>query len=201
MERSFETRWFFRNNPFKLFDFFNRVVKPTVSVDWYLYSTPGNCMSEIKLRKSNFETKFLLERVGRNHFGTAEGVIEEWAKWRIFLNGHEVPSSRLLENTGWMPVKKTRYLKYYEVKHGSIIEVQDISKNRPESGVRFVYTELLVEDMLWWTIGFKSFGKKEDLLSNLQLATNLIFAQTNPKLLSKLREFNSFSYPKWLQQV
>lgn len=201
MERSLETRWFFRHSPFKLFDFFERIAKPQVSVDWYLYSTPGNCMSEIKLRKSHFETKFLLSKIGNSTFGPAEGIVEEWAKWSIHLNGNGVPSSHLLENTGWIPIKKSRYIKIFEIKDNSISEFRTNGKDLPENGVRFEFAELFVEDILWWTIGFKSFGRKEELANNLKLTANLVFSQINSNLLCKLRDFNSYSYPKWLQQV
>ena len=201
MERSLEIRWFFRNNPFRLFDFYHKITKPEVSLDWYLYSTPGNCMSEIKLRRSLIETKFLLNNLGNDTFGPAEGIIEEWAKWSVHLNGNKMPSSRLLNSTGWIPVKKTRYFKFFKIHNGSISEVKDWKDNLPENCTRFEFTELFVEDMIWWTIGFKSFGEKEELLSNLKLAANLVFAQINPKLVAKLREFNSFSYSRWLQQI
>ncbi len=197
MIRTVETRWFHRTQPFPVSEFFNVANQLKSRTDWYAF--PCDERSGIKTREGNFEVKLRVRELGTETFGAAIGRVEEWVKWSVAFPEDDNPPKEHLGSTGWISVEKIRNLRVFEVNGNTVREIHDWVTNCPDNGCQFEWTELLVNDMQCWTVGFEAFGIHDQLHQNLTSVVNHVFSAA--KQLTRFKDINSFAYPKWLQQI
>jgi hypothetical protein len=188
-----EMRWFFRGVPLELARHFDETTLPESRTDWYTVPCDSRC--GIKLRQGRLEVKLRAATHGTRTFQEISGHLESWQKWSLEFPPAEIPPEDLLEQAGWLPVQKQRYLRHFEVADDQVVEI-DV---RPCNGCEFEMTQLLVKQQHWWTVGFEAVGLVHQLETNLSEVVRHILSQGRP-LLPFVTD-SSFGYAHWLGQV
>jgi len=194
-----------------LLDFFqNRVheieaiddgnLQPEVRDDQYF--SPARTFG-LKVRGGvKIELKYLQgEGAWARNSSPISGVVQRWSKWELPL---AVPAPREVhESELWVRVNKTRWtMKYHVVDDSQILTVG--INTRVDEGcnvelVKILYGSDDKGDSAVWSLGFESFGTRDLVQRNLDLAADSFLAADPP--LPDLPQSNSLSYPDWLQQL
>jgi hypothetical protein len=212
MFQSVEMRWFLRIAPFSANSFFSERPEPRTRTDWYAF--PCDKRSGVKIREGNYEVKLQSRNLGefapdvpnipdmQSEQPAGIGRLEEWQKWSVPFPLGDIPSKPVLAGAGWVPVEKTRRMRLFSVKEGSVRDISADTSIRIENGCQVEYTELCAKGEKWWTIGLEAFGRPELLTENIRTAANHFFATLMREVEDDLRGFelkNSYGYPAWLK--
>lgn len=195
MYYSLELRWFFDNKPLDETCFFSQGTAPKTRTDFYAY--PCDERSGVKTREGRIETKLRMSEKGLYEHGLIKGRLEEWKKWSVAFDEEDMPEEESLVYAGWVGVKKTRYLRIFEIEQEEVREVLENSKPLI-NGVQFELTKLTIHEKEYWTVSFEAFGEG-DLKQSLQKVLDHVFSSTFGYKNFTLE--NSYGYPKWLQKV
>jgi hypothetical protein len=200
-----EVRWFFAEPPFDRTILFPEAPTGHERIDWYAAVSDLGC--GIKWREGRLETKLRLRQYARSEplsmqagdKPPIEGALESWTKWSVALEqGVEPPPADLLASTGWIEVRKTRYLRTFAIASGEVTEVAE----RPASGCDLEWTDLVIADRPWCTIGLESFGDAEWLTSLVATVIDHVLLPTlqQTSATTWFRRDNSYGYPHWLAE-
>src|SRR4051794_17396553 len=171
MLHSCEIRWFFLGVlPEEAKSWFEAVdeQKEDSSGDSYLVF-PGCETIGVKLRDgAKFEIK--ARRFGPKIIEPVKSVVGKtdcWVKWSPDFELTGELKRAMTEESHWIDVDKTRWLRRYEIKGGA--SPSEISgKERPSEGCDVELTELHVESGFWWTVGFEAFGPPRKIYDHLR---------------------------------
>jgi len=194
-----EIRWFYQGKvPTAVFDWFTAIddelVKEPARTDYYLHPLVHDGMG-IKLREGRIEIKQRIQTMQTIQVGQQiSGLVEQWQKWS-FLLSEQNEFTESIEVSQWIAVRKARQIQSFRSEWG---------KKRPtrspvlpmEADCRIEFTDLLVQDKQWWTLGLESYGDDETAVSTKLLpAIDWIFSsEYTPQLDNQA----SFGYPQWL---
>ncbi|MFB2839204.1 hypothetical protein [Floridanema evergladense] len=163
--------------------------------DWYL-RIPGCEFLGVKLRQKQLESKLRVAELGvlylsKNVIGSAE----KWVKWSCDdPEAESLITSEVVAKGEWVKVEKARsQIRYLIADDGSLIPTSTTGTS--QVGCNVELTQLIVDRDRWWSLGFETSGKSDDLMPILEAVTNKVF-QTFPEEELSLR--NSYAYPKWL---
>ena len=106
---SVEMRWFFREPPFDVSDYFDPEHQATPRVDWYAMPSDHGC--GIKIREGRLEAKLQVADLGERQFANVVGRLDAWKKWSSLLPSDDVPPNELLDETNWIAVSKVRSIR------------------------------------------------------------------------------------------
>jgi hypothetical protein len=126
--------------------------------------------------------------------GGACGRLETWEKWTVPLvvGARPVPDPA----SGWRVVHKLRRKRFFHVIDGSVVERS--TREGTASGCVIELTEVLLDDGVWWTLGFEASGaatmREQDLTQTARLLLRSAGAEA-----ARLDRRDSMSYVEWLQ--
>ncbi len=193
MLHTFEMRWFFAAPPLDVIRHFDGAVARTPSrTDWYAVPCDPGC--GIKLREGRLETKLRVGTHGIRTFHEMSGHLESWKKWTLEFAPGEFPEEQTLAQSGWLAVKKQRFLQHFAVADERVIEID----HRPSDGCEFEMTELTVQQQHWWTVAFEAVGPVDRLPTNLFHVAGHILQRGGRRL--PFGSESSFGYAHWLDQ-
>ncbi len=125
----------------------------------------------------------------------ASGRMESWVKWSF-------PCSPLRQGSddlaGWAPVRKRRRISQFAPGSGRTVARRPEGGREP--GCRVELTEIRTPGQDWWTLGFEVTGPSGLLLSELEGAAALVFAEALPGG-AELGLDESTSYAGWLDHA
>jgi len=203
MQLSAEIRWFWPDSlPEGLSDWFRSGSDVYCGagggisrVDTYLRD-PNGVELGVKHRGSKLgvEVKGLVEV--RSH-GLNErkflGPVEIWAKW--------TSKELRLHTDSTLAVRKVRWLRKFDTTGIEPIEIALDANEQPVDGVHLPamgcnveMTEVTLNETIWWTLGFESFGSLATLEANLYRTASVLADRRPPKLQNGILA----SYPLWL---
>jgi hypothetical protein len=150
----------------------------------------------VKIREGRLETKLRTRSYGAFDLAdqSIRGELESWTKWSVAF-GVEPPGEQLLAETGWLAVKKHRFLRSFEVTADGMQEIAD----RPTNGCEVEFTILQTAGQTWWTIGLEANGPSGDLRRNLGMVALATVGAL--QVTDLFRVENSYSYPVWLAEI
>ncbi|MCC6585665.1 MAG: hypothetical protein IT168_03010 [Bryobacterales bacterium] len=194
MQVSAEIRWFWREEPAAVVEWFHdRRLHPVSAgrederVDCYLHDVNQDELGlKVRGNKPGIECKGLVERTAKGvAAGPFTGDLEIWCKWSsTSLN---IPAHQLV------CVSKRRAIRKFDTANGAV-EVE--SDQRPGSGCNVELTELtLPNGARWWSLGFEAFGGLETVGQSLIRAAGELASRSAPAL----PEGVEASYPAWLK--
>ena len=196
MDTTAEIRWFLREVPAALEDWFAaRGGDPQQRTDDYL-RLEGTDALGLKVRGGggSLEVKLRI----RDH-GTVEvaagiqGRLEEWRKWSIPPE-HPVPGLGIAA-ANWVTVGKARRLATLVAGAWAPGPPGD----RAAGGCSAELTRLDVTGGTWATLGFEAFGPAGDLVGTLRRAVERFFAEAGSA--GGLDARRSCGYPGWLEHI
>lgn len=193
MFKSSEIRWFAQEDTM-LLDFFDALPGTGEEnyederTDYYLKS--GTETTGIKVREGNHELKVKCAE----DEALAYGMLTHWIKWSVPETKHilNTIANELLEE--WIPVKKKRVKKTYEILSESEIVLAGDSMVDEGVGVEFTKIYLGRMEQPFYTAGFESFSANGRQRENLLQAIKSL----GPDL-SRIKDFNSRGYPAFLK--
>jgi hypothetical protein len=196
MQRTAEVRWFLREVPGPLRDWFAaHGGEPEHRTDDYL-RLPGTDALGVKVRGGGGSLELKLRT--RDH-GTVEvapgvkGLVEEWQKWSV---DPEQPVPGLgIAAAHWVPVGKARRVATLAMGGWAPGPPTD----RAAGGCSAELTRLDAPGGPWATLGFEAFGPGDDLVGTLRRAAERFFAE--PGLTAGLAATLSCGYPGWVALV
>ncbi len=198
MQVSAEIRWFWRDDPPAGLENWFRDAHThgcpagdeETRTDVYLHD-PGQTELGVKRRggASGMEVKALVSVI-RDGVDAPPfvGPVETWTK--IGTRALEFPSSLTLRKVRWTRTFDTGGAAPAEVPPGR-------GRAMPSVGCSVELTRVTVDDDVWWTLGFESFGPLRTAESRLRATASLLAARRPPSLGDGLRA----SYPAWLAQL
>lgn len=187
-----EVRWFFSGQvPPDVAEWFAGRCDPVLQPERTdLYLTGLDESVGIKLREGRLEVK---QRRGAGEAvrfgGGVEGLAEGWTKWGFGLAEADAPRM----DGDWLPVTKTRWLRFFEVSgEGDVTSLP----RYPNRGGGLELTEVSVPSgEVWWTIGVEVLGPDEYRRGDMDaLVAWLMAASDGPELPLE----SSMSYPGWM---
>lgn len=192
MFKSSEIRWFAQEYDL-LWDFFDALPKTGEEMeeqertDYYLKSGTEN--TGIKVREGNHELKVKCAEDEALEYGN----LTHWIKWSVPEKKHilNTIADELLED--WIPVKKKRVKKTYEILSESEIVMKNERLVDEGVGVEFTKIYLGRMEQPFYTVGFESFSATGQQRENLLQAIKILGPDLSP-----LKDFNSFGYPAFL---
>ncbi|MCA9263206.1 MAG: hypothetical protein KDA60_05135 [Planctomycetales bacterium] len=200
LKPTLEVRWFFDQAPFSRAVFFPRQQEPGDRVDWYAF--PCHAKSGIKFRQGRLETKLQTDSIGTANLAgnDVQGVLESWTKWSVEIPPEDPhPSEDLLRATGWVAVRKQRFLRSFELTSAAATEVP----SRTGDGCDFELTILELQGRSYWTVGLEAVGATDNLRAMIMavVEATLVAGLPRNELCELFRIENSFSYPAWLRHA
>lgn len=196
MDTTAEVRWFLREVPAALGDWFAlRGGDPQHRTDDYL-RLPGTDALGVKVRGGGGTLELKLRTRDHGTVGVAAGVegrLEEWRKWSI---APERPLRGLgIAAAHWVRVGKARRLATLTAGAWAPGPPGD----RAAGGCSAELTLLDVTGGTWATLGFEAFGSGDDLVGTLRRAVDRFFAEAGPA--GGLDARLSCGYPGWVQHI
>jgi hypothetical protein len=193
MAISAELRWFREDSvPVEVRDWFRRAYQPIREdprVDVYLLTSSRDL--GVKLRQQRIEIKQRIEVQAPEMFRPGiEGRLERWIKWSCALGEKHSPMPA--EEDHWLPVKKERLLKKFEVTEDDRIEP---AATPVDQGCNVELTSLDVRGQAWWSLGLEAFGSAERVERNLRRVLRVVLSDPSFPLFEASR---SFGFPEWL---
>ena len=156
----------------------------------------------VKLREGHIEVKQRTgdPRLERLADGT-HGLTERWVKWSFGLARERPVLRRLTASRTWVGIRKTRWLKEYQVSETGAVE----PRRQDESPARICAVEITRVEVLapyppsrWWTMGLEASGDRAQLMHALhRTAADLL----GPSFPGPLTEAHTCSYPQWLRRI
>ena len=186
---TYEIRWFVRELPFAPDTVFGRETVPEERTDWY--APAGDPGTGTKLREGRLETKLRTDIIEHVDVAGCRGVMERWQKWSVVL-AEEGPGEDLLLGTGWIPIRKRRWLQVWSTEHEELLIVNE----RIGEGALFELTELDTPDGTWWTVGLEAFGPEGTRRPSLERVMSHVLGHLPAH--RSLGEPESMGYPSWL---
>jgi hypothetical protein len=164
--------------------------------DSYLY-TPGALDLGIKIREGRIEIKQRTQVVGLHKFTTDfAGIVECWDKWGFAIDAEE-PSMETLSETVWIPVKKKRVIRRYQV--------YDQHKLRaipgwlyPVNRSSIEIADITINHNPWWGLNFEVVGVDIDLREALMETANTALQKNGFPI---LKAECSYCYPQWFDNL
>jgi hypothetical protein len=167
--------------------------------DQYLRDTLQNELG-IKLRgdKKGVEVKGLVAVISDQlAVGPFHGAIEIWTKWTT--ESLELPSASLVTT------EKLRWLRKFDTSAQDPSEIplgDDEQPLQPQPlpamGCNVELTQVTVAGAdVWWTFGFESFGRLQDVQQSLRSIAFVLAARRPPEFTNGL----GASYPAWLKDL
>ncbi len=195
MFKSSEIRWFSKDYDI-LWDFFDALpekgeeMREQVRTDYYLKSDTKN--TGIKVREGNHELKVKCAKDETLEYG----IMTHWVKWSTAekKNILNTIADELLEE--WVPVKKMRVKKSYEIVSDTKIVFEDERYADEGVGVEFTEVNLGSVDQPLYTVGFESFSVTNNQRANLMCLINSL----DTELLS-FKNLDSYGYPQMLKKL
>ncbi|NBC25338.1 MAG: hypothetical protein GVY08_00615 [Bacteroidetes bacterium] len=191
--KSSEIRWFAQEDTM-LRDFFNALpgtgeeIYEGERTDYYLKS--GTETTGIKVREGNHELKVKCAEDEALVYGT----LTHWIKWSVPETKHILNTIADELLTEWIPVKKKRVKKTYEIVSQSEVVPADDGMVDEGVGVEFTNIYLGRMEQPFYTAGFESFSATGQQRENLLQAIKIL----EPDL-SRIKDFNSRGYPAFLK--
>jgi len=195
-----EVRWFYRGQvPLEVETWFRRgagtVEQYPSREDHYLRLGDTYALG-IKLRESRIEVKQRVRRPGVFRFHErVTGIVEHWRKWSFQLAEPDTAlSSVAVPTTSWIPVRKERMLRRYQLTIDR--HVVPVSGSQPSrKGCELELCRVHVEEQDWWTLAFEAFGEESALQEQLERVVRHVFAADEPP---SLNASQSRGYADWL---
>ncbi len=195
-----EIRWFFEGAlPSGVSEWFEspgKGVSEPQRTDEYLL-LPGCQNTSVKLRNGRFEVKSLTQTpLPASYSNRVSGLKDGWIKWS--RKAHDEQALRefaIGDEDTWIPVSKQRHLRLFSLEGRAPEELP------PNSGILAKGCQvelsaiLLGNDSRWWSLSFESFGRQDEVLTQLDAVVES-FAVSPPPV--RLRQEQSMSYPVWL---
>ena len=204
MQVSAEVRWFWSATlPPRIDAWFRDAPSPDPAknvpveerTDVY-FADPDQAELGLKLRGGNkgVEVKGLVAVIpGGVTVEPFAGPVEVWTKWVSGLQGFDPP--RAIE------VDKKRRLRKFDTTGGSPVEIPPAEikrrtdeKRLPARGCNVELTAVTAGGILWWTLGFESFGSLETVAGDLRAVADGLAGSLPPEVPMGLRA----GYPAWL---
>jgi hypothetical protein len=183
-------RWFFPSLPLDVDRHFPVPGMLSSRTDWYALPSDPRC--GIKLREGRMEIKLRLSSMGTRTLGTLCGELESWHKWGLEFAPGEFPTEQNLQLSGWLAVRKQRYLQHFSVAGAEVREIN----TRPDNGCEFELTQLDINGESWWTVGFEAVGQANQLETNLAHVARTVLQRGG--FLQRFAPENSLGYARWL---
>ena len=203
MYATVEVRWFYRGPiPPPVKAWFERggpgVERQPVRVDHYLQLPSGDNLN-IKLRQGRIEIKRRTAPARMTQFHErAAGAVEAWQKWSFELAAPDSAGTRCLSPpSAWIPVRKARRLRTYQVT-GGLAGAAEPASETPDRGCEVELTHVDVLGETWWTLAFEAFGPEAGLQETLLLVAERVFGDDEPP---QLRANASYGYAAWLGTI
>lgn len=200
MKASAEVRWFLKESvPSQIVGWFKGgdIAAKNEGARWDIYfNLPGNDNLSIKLREGKLQIKQRKAELGFQRWrDDVEGRVEEWVKWSFTLdnNNREFPDLSTPDGA-WVSVKKSRWLKKYEVTMKDEVKAVD-ADHQIDQGCNIELTEILVNGQTWWSLGCEAFGKAGRVEKNLRLVLARVLSDQQ---FPSMRAEHSYGYPMWL---
>jgi hypothetical protein len=212
---SAELRWFFRNpNPLlsQWFTGANYGFSPWAAGggssrnDRYLIDRAQielgiKRRAENAAREEGIEIKGLICTAGPIAAGVFRGTIQLWTKWKT--------CSIDLDPLRTVIVHKTRWLRKFAISDGQIEEIElspqetPVRGSLPDEGCNIELTEIELrdwsDDHKWFTLGFESFGRLDQVASHLRITADYAARLSPPFAVSTGTQ--EMSYPAWLSSL
>ncbi|CAN5601981.1 hypothetical protein BH23BAC4_BH23BAC4_00540 [soil metagenome] len=193
MIETIEIRWFAEGHlPDTVLQWYatlGRLPEKEVRTDVYLIpldpAEPG-----IKLREGALEIKRMRGFYEDEPFGSITAAAQEWAKWRIPTERD--PSDNL---TGWLNVKKERWVRTFEVdSHG---QLSDADGQQVRNGATVELSSISADSRSWWSLCVEGFGESFDarIAAFEEVASHAL--KNAPAELEKAQQAG---YPAWLEE-
>jgi hypothetical protein len=207
MQPSMEVRWFTAGViPQEVEKWFeDGGLEPKIEkarTDSYLF-LPGTLDVGIKTRGDNVGIKTpgdnveikrrLVDQVTEFRSGLS-GRVEQWVKWSFRIDQNVSGPDLRVPQGAWIDVRKARRLRKYEIQ-GSNRAIEIAASGLPERGCNLELTQLQVQGAEWWSLGFESFGKIDDVEKDLRLTLTRVFEDVT---VFPLNAEDSYGYPNWL---
>lgn len=189
---TYEIRWFIREQPFAVDQVFGPNTRAEERIDWY--APPGHPGTGTKLREGRLETKLMTEIVETVDHAGCQAVMQRWQKWSEALE-EAAPDDELLRKSGWVEVKKERWLQVWSTES----ETLTLTQSRIGKGALFELTRLQTPKGLWWTVGFEAFGPEGTRRASLEQVMNHVLEQLPDHV--RLGLPDSMGYPEWLLRL
>lgn len=198
-----EIRWFIKGEmPKEVFAWFDGYddfpASTQTRTDHYL-RLPGT-MIGIKIREGLIEHKQKGDGVGEFWGdGVCSGNMEQWQKWSFPLNDDTAIAEMLSTYPeSWLEITNERSLRILILdKEGYVksTSYEEVSG----TAVGWELTKITIEGVgkSWWTIGFESFGRDNELKETLIRVCNTILTDCPLALV----EENCYSYPELFKRV
>jgi hypothetical protein len=194
--RSLEVRWIFPGQlPQPMAGWFWRFPAQTVMLeDAYLLDPylPG---LSVKIRAGRaLEIKAYRGSPGHLEVaGRACGRLESWHKWSF---AYDRPAPGSGDPARWKMVRKRRRISRFSLADGLTRASVPGADLGPGCAVEL--TEFRTLGEVWWTLGFEAIGPADELRSQLETVSALVFAQALPDG-TELGLDDSMSYAEWLR--
>lgn len=217
MQVSYEVRWFFKDAPVFLLEWFEHKgyqfdYKKPSRVDSYLPLMADQRMG-IKLREGNIEAKQLIKSHGPRKFKTIKikGEVQEFIKWSFELDKQDPLSKTILkkQKSNWIAIAKERIgYKYSFNKKGKLLGEVDAESSMDE-GCQVEFTRIVIKSKIYFTFGFEAFSTSGNERKNFDLGIKLALgdliqwnkakhtSSSKIKLLSK----SSCGYIEFLERI
>lgn len=163
--------------------------------DWYLL-IPGCEFLGVKLRQERLETKLRITESGILQFrNNVIGSAEQWMKSTCEdAKLESLITPEVVAKGQWLKVEKVRSQMRYLVADNHNLTPAS-TEQKSQEGCNVELTQLIVNQNLWWSLGFEASGTDGNLTSNLETVAKKLF-QTFPQ--QELSLVDSYAYPKWL---
>ena len=195
-----EVRWFYPGPiPPQVATWFNHesvtLKREPVRVDRYLRPS-GFGDVNVKLREGRIEVKRRVGESNRIRFHPrVTGVVERWRKWSFELTQQGTADNwASLPVSSWIPVRKNRSLRTYEVTDGEVLVARS-ALEAPADGCELELTRIVAFEQVWWTLAFEAFGDEDTLRDNLRLVATHVLGTDEPP---RLDVGQSQGYAAWL---
>ena len=203
MQVSAELRWYWRSAaPQALVEWFRSDERHPCPpgggtnrrVDRYRPDTRQDELA-IKVRgeKSGLEVKGRVERVGSLGDDPFVGEVELWTKWTL--------EDVALEASALVDVTQLRWVRTLDTTASVPVEIEldaregSVDGTYPTRGCQIELTQVHVLDEEWWSFGFESFGRVNDVVESLRRGAE-VMAHRSPPALTGGRLMSS---PAWLK--
>jgi len=169
--------------------------------DRYLMLPEGR-FTGIKLREGRLEVKILTAAVGTYELpGALSGSFQRWVKWSLELQQIAGLPDRFEADEIWRQVGKTRLLRQFARRDGTIVELAPGRQAGMSSVCQAELTRISIpgSTTVWLTLGFEADGTGHGPVNSLRSTVRHLFLRQ--EIPEQLRRAESLSFPEWLADL